>query len=140
MTSPLLIEASRLFDGTAPQPTARLLLEGELIREVGGAAPDGVERLRFDDATIMPGLIDAHVHLCFDASPDPAERLAERDDEAALAQMADAAADALGAQRVTGRLAAGLRADVLVVDGDPLADPGALRRARAVFKSGRLIR
>src|ERR687895_1544535 len=24
----------------------------------------------FDDATVLPGLVDAHVHLSFDASPD----------------------------------------------------------------------
>jgi len=47
------------------------------------------------------------------------------------------AADGLGLTSVTGRLAAGLSADVLVVDGDPLADLGALRAVRLVLARGR---
>src|SRR5947209_3191642 len=86
--APLLIEASRLFNGTGFEAEPRLLLEDGHIRALGGAPLGGVERLSFDNATILPGLFDAHVHLCFDASDDPAARLAERDDEAALLQMA----------------------------------------------------
>jgi imidazolonepropionase-like amidohydrolase len=103
VTAPVLLEASRLFDGVASQAEARLLVEGGLIRELGGAAPDGVERLQFPDATMLPGLIDAHVHLCFDTSPDPVARLAERNDEAALEHMARAANDALRAGVTTVR-------------------------------------
>ena len=36
-------------------------------------------------ATLMPGLIDTHVHLVFDSSVDPVGRLAARTDEQALA-------------------------------------------------------
>jgi imidazolonepropionase-like amidohydrolase len=92
---PLLVEASRLFDGATSQPDARVLIDDGVIRAVGGAAPNDVERLTFPNATILPGLIDAHVHLCFDATPLPEQTLAERDDEAALAQMANAAELAL---------------------------------------------
>jgi len=35
-----------------------------------------------------------------------------------------------------GRLAPGLDADVLAVDGDPIADPDALHRIRAVYARG----
>jgi len=103
MTSALLVEASRLFDGTALQAGARLFIEDGAIRAVGGAAPESVERLTFANATILPGLIDAHVHLCFDASASPADTLAERDDQAALVQMADAAETALQAGVTTVR-------------------------------------
>jgi imidazolonepropionase-like amidohydrolase len=58
---------------------------------------------------------------------------------AALAMATSSAADALGIGSTTGRLAAGLRADLLVVDGDPLVDLDALRRPLAVFKAGRRV-
>jgi len=50
------------------------------------------------------------------------------------------AAEALGLSEVTGRIAPGLRADLLVVDGDPLADLRALKAVTAVVADGRLHR
>jgi len=47
------------------------------------------------------------------------------------------AADAIGAWDLTGRLMPGLRADLLVIDADPLADPTALSRPRWVIAGGR---
>lgn len=47
------------------------------------------------------------------------------------------AATALGLGEVTGRIAPGLRADLLLVDGDPLADLDALKAVRAVVAAGR---
>ncbi|MEV7090151.1 amidohydrolase family protein [Streptomyces sp. NPDC093085] len=46
------------------------------------------------------------------------------------------AADALGLGDVTGKVAPGYRADLLLVDGDPLADLSALNGVRTVFASG----
>ncbi|MEW1721580.1 amidohydrolase family protein [Streptomyces sp. NPDC093109] len=46
------------------------------------------------------------------------------------------AATALGLGSTTGRIAPGYRADLLVVDGDPLSDLDALKNVRAVFASG----
>lgn len=42
-----------------------VLIEGERIREVrsGGAVPDGYEKIDLGAATLLPGLIDSHVHL-----------------------------------------------------------------------------
>lgn len=48
---------------------------------------------------------------------------------------ADAAA-ALGLSRLVGRLAPGMLADVIAVEGDPLADPAALERVRFVMQGG----
>lgn len=38
-----------------------------------------------------------------------------------------------------GRIAAGFDADLLIIDGDPIADPDAIHRIRTVFHSGRPI-
>jgi imidazolonepropionase-like amidohydrolase len=49
-------------------------------------------------------------------------------------------ADALGLGRVTGRLAAGYDADLVVLDGDPLTDLTALDRPELVLARGRVHR
>lgn len=48
------------------------------------------------------------------------------------------AAAALGLGAVTGRLAPGLAADLLVVEGDPLTTPDALHNVRMVMVGGTL--
>ncbi len=63
----IAIKASRLIDvKTAKiieQPV--ILVEGERIKAVGTklAIPDGAEILDLGDTTLLPGLIDSHVHL-----------------------------------------------------------------------------
>ncbi len=56
---------------------------------------------------------------------------------AALASATALAADACGLGDRKGRLRAGYDADLLVVDGDPVADISALTRPAAVFAAGR---
>ena len=58
---------------------------------------------------------------------------------AALAAATGVAARACGLQRRTGRLAVGLDADLLLVDGDPLDDVTALQRPRVVVSRGREV-
>ncbi|MEU2223081.1 amidohydrolase family protein [Streptomyces sp. NPDC018347] len=56
---------------------------------------------------------------------------------AAIIDMATSeAATALGLDTATGRITPGRRADLLLVDGDPLSDLGALKNVRAVFVGG----
>ncbi len=55
---------------------------------------------------------------------------------AALRAATSVAAAACGLGDRKGRVAAGYDADILAVDGDPLADPGALHRIRAVYVRG----
>jgi imidazolonepropionase-like amidohydrolase len=57
----------------------------------------------------------------------------------ALRAATSEAARALELERVTGRLAPGLAADVLVVDGNPLEDLAALTRPRLVIARGRVV-
>ncbi len=58
----------------------------------------------------------------------------------ALRAATSAAADALGLAAVTGHLAPGLSADIVLVDGDPLTDLGVLANPAAVWARGVAVR
>jgi imidazolonepropionase-like amidohydrolase len=58
---------------------------------------------------------------------------------AALAAATSVGARACGLAQRTGRLAVGLDADLLIVDGDPLSDVSTLRHPRAVVARGREV-
>jgi imidazolonepropionase-like amidohydrolase len=63
----IVLQAARLLDiknGTLVKP-GEVLVEGDRIVEVGPSVkhPGGAERIDLGDRTLMPGLIDAHVHL-----------------------------------------------------------------------------
>ena len=65
MTS-LLIRNARIVDGTAPEPTAptNVLVENGGIKDVGKkVASKSAETLDIGQRTLMPGLIDCHVHV-----------------------------------------------------------------------------
>ncbi len=68
-------------------------LDGERIVAVadGVDPPGGVEVIDLEGATLLPGLVDSHVHLTFDASADPVGALAACDDDAARDLIAWAA-------------------------------------------------
>jgi imidazolonepropionase-like amidohydrolase len=59
---------------------------------------------------------------------------------AAIVSATSLAAECLGLQRETGAVAPGLAADLIAVDGDPLADIQALRRVVWVMKAGKVVR
>ena len=91
------VRAAWLFDGVSgaltPGPT--VLLDGTSIVAVTGSAPPGdATVIDLPGATLVPGLVDPHVHLAFDASSDVVGRLAARDDAAATEAMAAAARQA----------------------------------------------
>jgi imidazolonepropionase-like amidohydrolase len=100
-----------------------------------------VTELTFPDCTLLPGLINAHVHLGFDASDEPTVRLQTHGDLAALAlMMADHARQLLDVGVTTARdlgdrdgLAARVRDAIargsipgprLLVAGAPITPPG----------------
>ena len=70
------------FPGPAWTPGA-VLTEGNRIVAAGPAAEltalagEGSTRIDLGSAVVTPGFIDAHVHLCFDASDDPVGRLSQ---------------------------------------------------------------
>jgi imidazolonepropionase-like amidohydrolase len=71
---PLVLRAARLFDaqtGKVVSPGV-VVVRGERIEAVGPAVkvPADAEVLDLGDATLLPGLIDAHVHLDSERSDD----------------------------------------------------------------------
>ncbi len=67
--NPVALKAARMFDasnGEVVQP-GLVVVEGQRISRVGGAAPAGAQVIDLGDATLLPGLIDAHTHLTFEA-------------------------------------------------------------------------
>lgn len=67
---PVAIVGARIVDGTGADPIedGALLIEGERIVAVGkrdhARIPRGAVVVEADGATVLPGLIDCHVHLC----------------------------------------------------------------------------
>ncbi|SDC80795.1 metal-dependent hydrolase family protein [Belnapia rosea] len=65
--SSLFLAQARIVDGTAPEPTEPqgVVIEGGRIREVspGARAPAGATTIDLAGKVLMPGLIDAHVHV-----------------------------------------------------------------------------
>ena len=64
----LYLAHARLFDGTGapPRDAAAVLVEDGRIARVGSAsdaAPEGARVLDLEGKTLLPGLIDAHVHV-----------------------------------------------------------------------------
>ncbi|MFD3580959.1 amidohydrolase family protein [Streptomyces sp. NPDC058683] len=90
----MLITADRVLTGSGSYlEDGAVLIEGGTITAVGPRAqmdnrcsPDG-QRLAFPGATVVPGLIDAHVHLVFDGGSDPVASLQASDDESLLRDM-----------------------------------------------------
>src|SRR5215468_4648392 len=93
------LRAAWLFDGTSSALVRDplVVMDGGIITAVGSgaAAPAGADVVDLGAATLLPGLVDTHVHLAFDASTDPVGQLAGRDDEQATQAMVRAGQAAL---------------------------------------------
>ncbi len=87
----LLVVADRLIDGTGRPALRRafVAVERERIVAVGpvgeaeGRFPATIRRVDCPGCTVMPGLVDSHVHLTFSAGPVPLEHL-QADSDARL--------------------------------------------------------
>ncbi|GAA4193534.1 amidohydrolase family protein [Streptosporangium oxazolinicum] len=138
--TPLAIHAGQMFDGTNVSGPTTVFVEGGRITGVdttGALPPDGVGLVDLGaDAFLMPGLIDPHVHLGFDAGSDPVTAFTTADDAELLARMRTAAGRALRAGITTVRdlgdrdyLALRLNAESgegpeILAAGPPITTPG----------------
>ncbi|WP_436764500.1 amidohydrolase family protein [Streptosporangium sp. V21-05] len=138
--TPLAIHAGLMFDGTNLSGPTTVLVEGGRITGVdttGAPPPDGVDLIDLGaDTFLMPGLVDPHVHLGFDAGLDPVTAFTAADDTELLARMRTAADRALRAGITTVRdlgdrdyLALRLRAEFgegpeILAAGPPITTPG----------------
>ncbi len=89
----MLITGGRvLVDSGTYLEDGAVLIEGDSITAVGPReeieeqAGANVPRFAFD-GTVLPGLIDAHVHLAFDGGPDPVSTLQDSTDEVLFKHM-----------------------------------------------------
>ncbi len=89
------IDADRMIDGRGGPPVepARVVIQGERITAAGPAdrikAPEGARRISLGARTLLPGLIDAHVHLKGWRSSNPDDVLITPHPLAALRAAAD---------------------------------------------------
>ena len=74
MPDPLVLTGATLIDGTGAAPVsgrAVVVRDGRIHAVVAERdAPSG-QTLRLDGLTLLPGLINCHVHLCFGGEADP---------------------------------------------------------------------
>jgi imidazolonepropionase-like amidohydrolase len=56
------ITDARIFDGEKTLDATTVVIDGGVITQVGGNAPTGAEIVDGAGGTLLPGLIDAHVH------------------------------------------------------------------------------
>jgi len=105
MSNYTILRGRRLIDGTSNAPIENpvILVQGSKIVSVGQegevALPqtENVNRLDYEDKTLLPGLIDCHVHLCMSADDNPLARIYEESDDMMLLRAANNAEIALEA-------------------------------------------
>ena len=61
---------ANIFDGEQVIDDRTVVIEGAIISAIGGVAPAGASVVDAHGATLMPGLIDAHVHTDLDGLHD----------------------------------------------------------------------
>lgn len=97
----MIVFGSLLFDGTGREPlrNAGILIKDGIIQgilsadEIRGKRDE--EIVEVEGGTVLPGLIDPHVHLCFSASTDPLQELNSDDDNLVLLRARENAYKAL---------------------------------------------
>ncbi len=106
-----ILRADRLLDGTgsAPMQSAAILLEDSSVRAVGQQsaikAPDGATatEINYGNATILPGLIDAHTHMMAPGDGTLGDDVAKEDNDMLLLRAAKNARHALHSGVTTAR-------------------------------------
>ncbi len=93
------IKAGQVFDGNASLATGSVVLvEGSRIAGVqppDAPLPDGCDLADFPGTTVLPGLIDTHVHLCCDSGNGALDRIARFTDAELVAVIETALVEQL---------------------------------------------
>jgi len=68
----IVLKAARVFDATGTQLKSNgiVVVRGDRIVAVGGAAPAGARVIDLGDATLLPGFIDSHTHVTMEFEKD----------------------------------------------------------------------
>ena len=121
--------------GLSPQQISDVLERKEnSIASFRRAMQAGVKIAAGTDAGGSParhGFIARELELMVDAGMSPKQ---------ALESATSVAASLLDIQDQVGTIEIGKQADMVLIDGDPHSDPGALRNVWAVFQGGRRVR
>jgi imidazolonepropionase-like amidohydrolase len=123
---PEVLTAPRVLTGDETVTSGAVVIGDQNVEWAGPASELPAEyaalpRTDYPGSTIMPGLIDSHVHLGFDGGPDPVARMRGESDEQQLVLMLRSARDLLGVGVTTARDLGG-RAYLGVVVRDAIAD------------------
>ena len=132
---PEVLAAPRVITGDETVPDGAVVIGDRTVDWAGPAEALPAEyaalpRTDYPDSTIMPGLIDSHVHLGFDGGPNPAARMRGETDAQQLVLMLHNARQLLGVGVTTAR-DLGARAYLDVVARDAIAS-GLARGPRLV--------
>jgi imidazolonepropionase-like amidohydrolase len=143
---PVVLRAPRLLDGTgAPAvPDGALLVSGGRVAYAGPAAglpPDAPRAplLNFPGTTLLPGLVDVHVHLVASGGPDLAADVPKTEAERTLAAVVNARRQLEAGVTLVRDLGAPGAEAVLVgraVEAGTIAGPRVLASGPAVTMTG----
>lgn len=122
---PEVLTASRVMTGDETVTDGAVVIGDRTVDWVGPVSALPAEYLSLPSAgypgsTIMPGLIDSHVHLAFDGGPNPAARMRAETGEQQLMLMLRSARELLGVGVTTAR-DLGSRAYLAVAVRDAIA-------------------
>ena len=103
-----VLTAPRVITGDEIVTDGAVVIGDRTVDWVGpaGALPGqyvALPRADYPGSTIMPGLIDSHVHLGFDGGPEPATRMQSESDAQLLMLMLRSARELLGVGVTTAR-------------------------------------
>ena len=94
----VVLKAARMLDVAGGRTVAPglVVVTGNRITQVGGVAPAGAEVIDLGDETLMPGMIDAHVHLFLHPGAEDLQTVEESVPKRTLIAMDQARLDLMG--------------------------------------------